>query len=160
MFKALTCDTTPHFTSIASFISSHPDAIEDIFTQILMVCDEDGLIGHELIATDDGRPPRCKISYNAAKEHSGTFDELARKRDKIQLQIIACMKEHKSLDRRRKGESDRKDQLEKTPSTLDKHVNTIDQFLKTVALGRFLLLQNLHFPHPCGSIPAYAGTTI
>ena len=128
MFKALTCDTTPHFTSIASFISSHPDAIEDIFTQILMVCDEEGLIGHELIAIDG-----CKISSNAAKEHSGTFDELARKRDKIQQQIKACMKEHKSLDRRRKGESDRKDQLEKTIDTLDKHFNKIDQFLKTAA---------------------------
>ncbi|WP_425557233.1 transposase, partial [Halioxenophilus aromaticivorans] len=128
MFKALTCDTTPHFTSIASFISSHPDAIEDIFTQILMVCDEEGLIGHELIAIDG-----CKISSNAAKEHSGTFDELARKRDKIQQQIKACMKEHKSLDRRRKGEGDRKDQLEKTLGTLDKHFSKIDQFLKTAA---------------------------
>ena len=87
MFKALTCDTTPHFTSIASFISSHPEAIEEIFTQILMVCDEEGLIGHELIAIDG-----CKISSNAAKEHSGTFDELARKRDKIQQQIKACIR--------------------------------------------------------------------
>ena len=85
MFKSLTCDTTPHFTSIASFISSHPEAIEDIFTQILMVCDEEGLIGHELIAIDG-----CKISSGAAKEHSGAFDELARKRDKIQQQIKAC----------------------------------------------------------------------
>lgn len=128
MFKALTCDTVPHFTSIASFISGHPEAIEDIFTQILLVCDEEGLIGHELIAIDG-----CKISSNAAKEHSGTLDELARKRDKIQRQIKACMKEHAKLDRRRKGERERKDQLEQTLDTLDKHFTKIDQFLKTAA---------------------------
>lgn len=27
LFKALSCDSVPHFTSIASFISSYPDAI-------------------------------------------------------------------------------------------------------------------------------------
>ncbi|WP_317931780.1 transposase [Halioxenophilus sp. WMMB6] len=82
MFKALSCDTVPHFTSIANFISGHPDAIEDIFTQILMICDQQGLVGHELIAIDD-----CKISSNAAKEHSGTLEELEQKQDKIHRHI-------------------------------------------------------------------------
>ncbi|WP_018277929.1 IS1182 family transposase [Teredinibacter turnerae] len=126
MFKALSCDTQPHFTSIASFISSQPDAIADIFTQILLVCDQEGLIGHELIAIDG-----CKISSNAAKEHSGTFEELAQKSDKIQRQIRACVKEHQKLDRRRTGERERKDQLEQSIETLNNHFNKIDQFLKT-----------------------------
>ena len=91
MFKAITCDTAPHFTSIASFISGHPDSIEDIFTQILMVCYGQDLIGHKLIAIDDGGPPRCKISSNAAKEQTVTFDELARKRNKIQPEIKVCI---------------------------------------------------------------------
>lgn len=36
IFKALSCDSVPHFTSIASFISSYPDAIESVFTQVLI----------------------------------------------------------------------------------------------------------------------------
>jgi len=126
MFKALSCDTVPHFTSIAHFISGNPSAIEAIFTQILLVCDQQGLLGHELIAIDG-----CKISSNAAKEHSGTLSELAEKRDKIQRQINACMKEHQTLDRRRKGEADRKDQLEQSIETLNRHFDKIDDFLKT-----------------------------
>ena len=82
IFKALSCDTMPHFTTIASFVSSYTDAIEDTFEQILLICDQQGLLGHELLAIDG-----CKLSSNAAKEWSGTFKELEQKRDKIKRQI-------------------------------------------------------------------------
>ena len=68
IFKALSCDTVPHFTTIAHFISSQPQAIEDLFEQVLLVCDQQGLLGHELFAIDG-----CKMRSNAAKEWSGTF---------------------------------------------------------------------------------------
>ena len=50
IFKALSCDSVPHFTTIASFVSGHVDEIEQLFTQIVLICDEQGLIGHELLA--------------------------------------------------------------------------------------------------------------
>lgn len=128
IFKALSCDTVPHFTSIASFISSYPDAIESVFEQVLLVCDEQGLLGNELIAIDG-----CKMSSNAAKEHSGTFAEFEEKRAKIQRQIKACMKEHKRLDRRKPKERERKDQLEQSIDTLSKHAEKIHHYLKTAA---------------------------
>lgn len=128
LFKALSCDTVPHFTSIASFISSYPDAIADVFEQVLLVCDQEGLIGHELIAIDG-----CKIASNASKEHSGTLEELAQKRDKIYRQIKQCMREHQQLDRRKPKERERKDQVEQAINTLGKHFDKIDQFLKTAA---------------------------
>ena len=77
IFKALSCDTVPHFTTIASFISSHPQSIEKVFEQILLICHEQGLLGNELFAIDG-----CKIPSNAAKEWSGTFQELTDKRAK------------------------------------------------------------------------------
>jgi len=126
IFKALSCDTVPHFTSIASFISSYPDAIESVFEQVLLVCDQKGLLGHELIAIDG-----CKISSNAAKEHSGTIKELNQKREKIRKRIRACMKEHQQLDKRKTLERERKERLEKTLGTLDKEFERIDAFLKT-----------------------------
>ena len=71
IFKALSCDTVPHFTTIASFVSSYPESIEALFEQIVLVCDEEGLIGNELFAVDG-----CKLPSNAAKEWSGTLAEL------------------------------------------------------------------------------------
>jgi transposase len=82
IFKALSCDTVPHFTTIANFVSGYSKEIETLFEQVLLVCDEQGLLGKELFALDG-----CKMSSNAAKEWSGSFKELEQKRDKIQRQI-------------------------------------------------------------------------
>jgi transposase len=35
IFKALSCDTVPHFTTLAKFVSSHADEIEELFEQVL-----------------------------------------------------------------------------------------------------------------------------
>lgn len=126
IFKALSCDTVPHFTSIASFVSSYSDAIESVFEQVLLVCDQQGLLGNELFAIDG-----CKMSSNAAKEHSGTLEELAQKREKINRKIRTCLKEHKKLDGRKPNEKARKQQLEKATDTLQKEFERINQFLKT-----------------------------
>ncbi|MFC4877211.1 transposase [Microbulbifer halophilus] len=106
IFKALSCDAVPHFTSIASFVSGYPDAIESVFEQVLLVCDQQGLLGNELFAIDG-----CKMPSDASKEHSGTFKELEQKRDKIQKKIRYCIEEHKRLDGRKPKERDRKKQL-------------------------------------------------
>ncbi|WNZ57625.1 transposase [Microbulbifer sp. MKSA007] len=103
LFKALSCDTVPHFTSIASFVSSYPDAIESVFEQVLLVCDQQGLLGNELFAIDG-----CKMPSNASKEHSGTFKELEQKQEKILKKIKYCLKEHKRLDGRKPNEKERK----------------------------------------------------
>ena len=46
----------------------------------MLVCHEQGLLGNELIAIDG-----CKMPSNAAKEWSGTFDELGQKRNCLRL---------------------------------------------------------------------------
>nr|WP_243760664.1 IS1182 family transposase [Aestuariicella hydrocarbonica] len=126
IFKALSCDSVPHFTSIANFVSSYPDAIESVFEQVLLVCEQQGLLGNELLAIDG-----CKISSNAAKEHSGTLSELEQKRDKLSKKIRYCLKEHKKLDGRKPNDRERKKQLEKASKTLEKEFNRINDFLKT-----------------------------
>lgn len=128
IFKALSCDSVPHFTSIASFVSSYPDAIESIFEQVLMVCDQEGLLGNELFAIDG-----CKMPSNASKEHSGTFKELEQKQAKIRKKIRHCIKEHKKLDGRKPAERERKQRLAQATDTLKQHFEKIDKFLKTQA---------------------------
>ncbi len=126
IFKALSCDTVPHFTTIASFVSKHPKVIEQLFEQILLICHEQGLLGNELFAIDG-----CKMSSNAAKEWSGTFKELEQKRQKLRLQIRHHLKEHKKHDKQESRDEVREQRRLQTVDTLDKAADKIDQFLKT-----------------------------
>ena len=55
--KALTGDMRIHWTTIADFISGSKEAVEETFTQVLMYCNELGLIGGENFAVDGLRLP-------------------------------------------------------------------------------------------------------
>ena len=52
LFMAISCDTQPHYTTIAHFISSMSEEIVPLFRDVLWYCDELGLIGKELFAID------------------------------------------------------------------------------------------------------------
>jgi len=126
IFKALSCDSVPHFTTIASFVSGHVEEIEDLFTQVVLICDEQGLIGHELFAIDG-----CKMPSNASKEWSGTHTELKAKANKIFRQIQYYVSEHQRIDGNDSSEQARAARLAQTIETLNESHEKIDQFLKT-----------------------------
>ncbi|WP_163341205.1 transposase [Desulfopila sp. IMCC35008] len=67
LFMALSANSRPHFTTIASFISSMDKEVVALFLQVLLVCDQQNLIGREMFAIDG-----CKLPSNASKEWSGT----------------------------------------------------------------------------------------
>lgn len=123
IFKALSCDSVPHWTTIASFISSQPSVIEKVFEQILLVCHEEGLLGNELFAIDG-----CKMSSDAAKEWSGKFSELEEKREKLKRQIRFHMSEQERLDKL-DLDQDRIARADKTIGTLNSSLDKIDEFL-------------------------------
>lgn len=125
LFKALSCDSVPHFTTLAHFVSSYTDEIETLFEQILLVCDEQGLLGNELFAIDG-----CKLPSNAAKEWSGTFKELEAKRDKLKRQIRHHMDEHQRLDKNEAREEERLQRHAQAIETLNKAHTKVDAFLK------------------------------
>lgn len=128
IFKALSCDTVPHFTTIASFVSSYPKQIEQLFEQILLVCHQQGLLGNELFAIDG-----CKLPSNAAKEWSGTFKELEAKQKKLRQRIRHCLKEHRKLDKKDPAHDERVRRSQQTIETLNTAFDKIDRFLKTQA---------------------------
>jgi hypothetical protein len=72
--------------------------IEPLFTQVLMICDEENLIGHNMFAIDAGGPARCKIKSNASKEWSGTFEELGRKKAKLERASKRIVERHQAQD--------------------------------------------------------------
>lgn len=126
IFKALSCDTVPHYTTIAGFVSGHTQAIETLFEQILLICDEQGLLGHELFALDG-----CKMSSDASKEWSGTHKELEQKRAKIKKLIRHHVSEHKRLDKNEPRETTRIQRAKQAAETLTAAYDKIDYFLKT-----------------------------
>ncbi len=93
MFMALSADTQPHFTTIAKFISTQDDSIASVFRDVLMVCDAQGLIGHQMFAIDG-----VKLPSNASKECSGTRAEFEHKVKKIERAVRRMLSMHRDED--------------------------------------------------------------
>jgi len=91
LFMALSADTQPHFTTIADFISSSAEEISKLFKQVLLICDEMGLIGKEMFAIDG-----CKLPSNASKEWSGTHGNLKKKSKKIDRAVRYMLTKHRN----------------------------------------------------------------
>jgi transposase len=86
-FMALSADSRPHFTTIASFISTMHKEIVSMFRNVLLICSEQGLIGKHMFAIDG-----CKISSNCSKEWSGTKEDFKRKKKKLERSINYLVK--------------------------------------------------------------------
>ena len=129
-FMALSCMQYPDHSTIAAFVSSMKDEIIPLFRDILLVCDEENLLGGTFFALDG-----CKLPSNASKEWGGTVSDFQRKKEKMEKRIGQLLKEHveedKEDDKDGKGEglsgiSNRKKQIER----LKKKAERIERFLK------------------------------
>jgi transposase len=78
-FIALSGDSQPHFTTLAGFVSSLGDDIARVFSQILYICDKQGLIRREMFAIDG-----VKLPGNASKAKSGTRADFGRQAAKLE----------------------------------------------------------------------------
>ena len=123
ILKALAEDTEPHYTTISDFISGMSGEIEKVFSEVLLVCDEMKLIGGKMFSIDG-----CRLPSNAAKEWSGTKEELQHRYEKLQKysrRIIAKHRENDKIGKKELEEDKRK--LEK----LEKKQKRILDFLQT-----------------------------
>ena len=93
VFMALSADLQPDHSTVADFISRAPEAIADLFGQIVLMCDQLGLIGKEMFAIDG-----CKLPSNASKGWSGTHAELKKKRQKIDRAVRHMLQRHREQD--------------------------------------------------------------
>lgn len=93
VFMALSGDSAPHFTTIASFVARLPAEITSVFRDVLLVCDEQGLIGKELFAVDG-----CKLPSNASRTWSGTRAELLKKAEKMEKAVAYLLDAHRRQD--------------------------------------------------------------
>ncbi len=124
-FMALACGQTPDHSTIAAFVSSLDNEIESLFTKVLLICEEEGLLGGTHFSLDG-----LKLSSNAAKEWSGTFSDLQKKQEALNRKVKEAIREHRAEDKRsgKKTDSDR-NRREKRIKRLKQKADRIEKFL-------------------------------
>lgn len=125
IFMALACGKTPDHSTIAAFVSSIDMEIEDLFTKILMICQEEDLLGGTHFSIDG-----LKLPSNAAKEWSGTFSDLQKKKEALQHKVRDVVREHRKTDKKERDKSPAdKDRMEKRIAKLKQKADRIEKFL-------------------------------
>ncbi len=122
LFIALSYGYAPDHSTIASFISSMQREIEILFCNVLLVCEELGLLDGTYFSLDG-----VKLSANVSKEWSGTFDELKHKRDKLQEKLQRVIAEHAQADHQPEIELERQKKRERR---FQLQVERLNQFLE------------------------------
>lgn len=122
IFMALSCGFRPDHSTIAQFVCSMQKEIESLFSNILLVCAELDLLGDTHFSLDG-----VKLPSNASKEWSGTFKELAHKRDKLQAKLQQVLAEHLHTDSLPERERERQQKQERR---LQQQVERLNQFLQ------------------------------
>ncbi|MEW5818075.1 MAG: IS1182 family transposase [Spirochaetota bacterium] len=124
-FMALSCGQIPDHSTIAAFVSSMDKEVEPLFTKVLMVCEEEGLLGGTHFSLDG-----LKLSSNASKEWSGTFEDLKKKQEALERKVKEAVREHRAADKEvgGKSESDRQ-RREKRIKRLRQKADRIEEFL-------------------------------
>lgn len=124
-FMALTCGQRPDHSTIAAFVSSLDKEIESLFTKVLLICDEEDLLGGTHFSLDG-----LKLSSNAAKEWSGKFEDLKKKQEALERKVKEVVREHRASDKQEldRSSSDRKRQ-ERRIKGLKQKAERIEKFL-------------------------------
>ena len=92
-FIALCGDRAPHFTTMATFVSTLGDDIARVFAAVLAVCDAQGLIGREMFAIDG-----VKLPSTASTQRRGTRADFARQADKLEAAAVTMLARHRAAD--------------------------------------------------------------
>ena len=122
-FMALPCGQAPDHSTLAAFVSSMgEEKIVDLFTQVLLVCEEEGLLGGTHFSLDG-----LRLSSNASKEWSGTHGDLMKKKQKLEEKVKAAVREQQQEDLG--GGDDDKARQEQRVRRLKRQADRIDKFL-------------------------------
>ncbi len=144
------------------------DLILTVFRDILLVCEKEGLLGGTSFSLDG-----LKLPSNASKDMSGTFDELAHKKKKLEEKVQRLLKKQIVKDRKDKEREDNRDlqNREKQINRLKKRAEKIGRFLeenepKKSARGNKELKSNVTDNESCkmstshGTIQGYNGQAL
>src|SRR6266511_4129191 len=128
-FMALACGMVPDHSTVAAFISSMKDEIQSIFSDILLICAEQDLLGGTHFSLDG-----LKLSSNASKEWSGMFADLRKKQEKLAEKVKRLLEQHETADKAGEASSaverlSEQDQVHEQIKRLERQAGRIAAFL-------------------------------
>jgi len=126
-FMALTCGAHPDHSTIAAFVSSMEEEIPFLFTDVLLVCEQEDLLGGTFFALDG-----CKLPSNASKQWSGKISEIHKKKDRLESKVRQLLKKQIETDK------EDQDNREDSPERLNRQKQIERLKKKADRLGKWL----------------------
>ena len=123
-FMALSCGQQPDHSTIAAFVSSLKEEIKPLFREVLMVCEEMGLLGGTEFSLDG-----CRLPSNASMRWSGTFPSLEEKKEKLERRVVYLLEKQVEADRREGTDGSEEAKKVKQIEKLKKQAVRIAEFL-------------------------------
>jgi transposase len=124
-FMALSGNQRPDHSTIAAFVSCMQDEILPLFRDILLVCEQENLLGGTFFALDG-----LKLPGNASRRWSGTLSDISKKKEKLEQKIKGLLEEQISADQEDRDSLldplNRQKQIEK----LQKQAERIEKWLE------------------------------
>ena len=108
-FRWLSANASPDYRSIARFRRRHLSSLSDLFSQVLLLCFEAGLVKLGRVALDG-----TKLRASANKHKAMSYDRLGPKIEQIEAEVAAILAEAEAIDAREDqvfGEDRRGDEL-------------------------------------------------
>ena len=124
VFMALGCGQQPDHSTIAAFVSSMQDQILPLFRDILLICEEQKLLGGTFFALDG-----CKLPSNASKEWSGRISDLKNKQAKLEQKVQRLLKEQIEVDHNQGVDPTEQSKRERQIKKLQHQADRIERWL-------------------------------
>lgn len=123
-FMALSCMQYPDHSTIAAFVCSMKEEILPLFRDVLLVCEEEDLLGGTVFAVDG-----CKLPSNASTRMSGTISEIGKKKERMEKKVRQLLEEQAAADK--KGDTgDKEPTRRKYIESLERKASVIEKWLK------------------------------
>jgi transposase len=124
-FMAMSCNQRPDHSTIASFVSSMKHQILPLFCDILLVCEQENLLGGTIFALDG-----LKLRSNASMDWSGKISEISKKKEKIEQKVKLLMEEQITTDKEDGSALADRLNREQQIKKLHRQADRIDKWLK------------------------------
>ena len=92
-FRWLAANAAPDYRSISRFRRRHLGALEDLFTQVLVLCERAGLVGLGRVALDG-----TKVRAAASRHKAMSYDRMGKRVEELRGEVRALLEEAEATD--------------------------------------------------------------
>ena len=121
-FRVLAAGHQPDHTRIAEFRREHLEELEELFLQVLKICQRAGLVKLGKVALDG-----TKVQASASKHKAMSYERMLKEEERLEVEIAQMFEEAEQLDREeddRYGRDSRGDEL---PEELSRRTDRLEK---------------------------------